>query len=465
MNNHLQDDLNQIDKLLEQTKNQGVAFLNGIDSIPPSKKKIEIETNELSVEGVGANEALSIFNEKLKNVMVSAAGPRYWGYVMGGSTPASIMGDWLTTIYEQCPMSISGQGDISAIVELETIHLLKELFGLPDDFFGGFVSGATISNFTCLAVARQWFGSQLGIDVAKNGLVSGCNVITANAHSSSIKSLAMLGLGSKNIIQIDQLEDREAMDMRDLKEKIKTLNGEPFILISSAGTVNTVDFDDFKAISKLKTQYNFWWHIDAAFGAFSACSPNYNHLVKKWEYADSITVDNHKWLNVPYDSAVFFIKEEHKLLQVNTFQNSDAPYLGDPFENFNYINLQPQNSRRLRALPAWFSLMAYGKEGYRHIVENNIYLAKLLGNYIESSKEFQLLAPVRLNTVCFTMADEQDSSIFLKELNDTGKVFMTPTVFKGKPGIRAALVNWRTKKEDIDTVWEEMKKVERTLFK
>ena len=166
-----------------------------------------------------------------------------------------------------------------------------------------------MSNFTCLAVAKQWFGSQLGKDFAKDGISEKVTVLSATAHSSSIKSLSMLGIGSNNLIKIKTLEgNREAIDIEDLEQKIQELNTKPFILISSAGTVNTVDFDDFEAISKLKEKYNFWWHIDAAFGAFASCSSDFKHLIHGWENADSITVDGHKWLNVPYDNAFFFVK-------------------------------------------------------------------------------------------------------------------------------------------------------------
>jgi glutamate/tyrosine decarboxylase-like PLP-dependent enzyme len=202
-----------------------------------------------------------------------------------------------------------------------------------------------------------------------------------------------------------------------------------------------VDFDDFKAISELKKKYNFWWHIDAAFGGFAACSDSYKYLVEGWEYADSITVDCHKWLNVPYESAVFLIKEQHKILQVETFQNSNAPYLGDPLDNFSYLNFLPENSRRLKALPAWFSIMAYGRKGYQEIVDKNISWAKQFGELIENSNDFKLLAPVRLNTVCFTLKDgvkEDEVGRFLEKLNDTGKVFMTPTFYNQHNGIRAA---------------------------
>ena len=185
------------------------------------------------------------------------------------------------------------------------------------------------------------------------------------------------------------------------------------------------------------------------------CSKTHKHLVNGWEKADSITIDCHKWLNVPYESAVFFVKEQHKLLQVESFQNSNAPYLGNPLENFSYLNFLPENSRRLKALPAWFSLMAYGKRGYQEIVDNCIKLSNQFGQFIKDNNQFELLAPVRLNTVCFTLNGEENQekvNVFLKLLNDTGIVFMTPTIYNGQKGIRAAFVNWRTTEKDIATV-------------
>lgn len=455
MNTKLENDLSQLDFILDKAKEQSIAYLKNISNRSTSKGvKVEI-ANQLAENGLGTLDALQYFNEKFEEIIVSASGPRYWGYVVGGSTPASIVGDWLTTIYDQCPFVIEGHGDTSAQIELETIHLLLDLFNLPNDFMGGFVSGATVSNFTSLAVARQWLGKQYDKDFAKDGISETIKIFAATPHSSVVKSLAMLGIGSNNFTRIKVAEgNRESIDMEDLEQHIQQLNGQPFILIASGGTVNTVDFDDFKAIAALKKKYNFWWHIDAAFGAFAACSDEHKHLVDGWEFADSITIDCHKWLNVPYDSAVFLVKEKYKYLQVDTFQNSNAPYLGNPLENFNYTNLLPENSRRLRALPVWFSLMAYGKKGYKDIVSNSIEMANHFGEFIENSNDFVLLAPVRLNTVCFALQNQADNatSVFLKKLNDTGKVFMTPTVYNGSKGIRASFVNWRTALEDLELV-------------
>lgn len=277
----------------------------------------------------------------------------------------------------------------------------------------------------------------------------------------------MLGIGSQNYTVIKTIEgNREAIDIDDLEKNIRSLNGNPFILISSAGTVNTADFDDFVAISKLRGKYNFWWHIDAAFGGFAAVSEKFKHLVKGWEGADSITIDCHKWLNVPYESAFYLIKEQHTALQIETFQNSNAPYLGNPLENFNYLNVLPENSRRLRALPVWFSLLAYGKNGFRDIVENSVALALNFGEELTETGNFELLAPIRLNNVCFTLKGDHNQekvSQFLTNLNDTGKVFMTPTVYQNRKGIRASFVNWRTTENDIRIVIEEMKNVIQNL--
>jgi glutamate/tyrosine decarboxylase-like PLP-dependent enzyme len=457
MNTTLKNDLEKIADLLELTKQKSIDFLDSIDSRPTSNPNELVElTKILSNDGIGAEQSLNEFFERFSSIIVSSTGPRYLGFVTGGSTPASIVGDWLATIFDQNPQSVNGFGDISAKIELETIQLLLRLFGLPNDFFGGFVTGATMSNFTCLAVARQWLGKQIGIDSAKEGVYQKMNILSATPHSSAVKSLAMLGIGSNNLIKIKTVDTfREAIDIIDLENNIRQLNNEPFILITSAGTVNTVDFDDFLQISKLREKYNFWWHIDAAFGAFAACSSNYHNLVKGWEFADSITVDGHKWLNVPYDNGIFFVKEKHKILQVETFQNSNAPYLGDPMDNFDYLNFLPENSRRLRALPVWFTLNAYGKKGYQDIVNNSVNLAQELGKFIQTNSQLELLAEVRLNTVCFTLSGNQNHekvAVFLEGINKSGKVFMTPTVFNNKKGIRAAFVNWRTTEFDLDII-------------
>lgn len=468
MNQTLKQDLYSYSKLLEAVKQQAAYFLQQIEEHPTAVLPPQMPLADLPVNASGAMAALEQFQRRFAPHMVASAGPRYWGFVTGGTTPAALLGDWLTSTYDQNTQSASQTGDVSAIVEFETIQLLRQLLGLPESFFGGFVTGATMSNFTCLAVARQWYGQELGVDIAEEGVfaLKDLKILAAQPHSCVYKDLAMLGLGRKSLIRVKLLpNNREAMDLADLEAHLQALNGQPCIVSASGGTVNTVDFDDMDAISMLKEKYNFWWHIDAAFGGFAACSPEYAHLLKGWEKADSIAIDLHKWLNVPYDSAVVLIQDKHLNLQLNTFQNANAAYLGDPKANFNYLNFLPENSRRMRALPAWMSLMAYGQDGYRDIVERSINNAKLLGDLIQNSDHFQLLAPVRLNCVCFTLKNQAQEkvSVFLKVLIERGIVYMTPTVYLGQAAIRAALVNWQTTESDVEIAFAEMEQVWESL--
>jgi len=463
MNEILKNDLDKISSILGEIQENSIDFLARLNEIPTSPQDRHIDASALRSKGLGTKETLAYFNSTYKKIMVSSSGPRYWGYVIGGVTPAALAGDWLASVFDQNTQSLQGNGDISAILEIHTIKLMMELFGLPEDFNGGFVSGATMSNFTGLAVARQWAGNALGRDIAREGMSNDLVVLSAKPHSSVLKSLSMLGFGSNKIIHVDVVPGREQIDVQDLEQKLINYKEKPVIVSCSAGTVNTVDFDNLAAIAALKKKYSFWMHVDAAFGGFATCSGDYAHLLKGWENADSITIDCHKWMNVPYDSAVFLTRKEHQKFQIQTFQNTSAPYLGDPDENFSYLNFLPENSRRFRALPAWFSLMAYGKEGFQWIVENSIDCAVTFEKYIQASESFELSAPVHLNVVCFNLKDKSRSSAFLNSLNERGKVFMTPTVVGDQHCIRAAFVNYRTTKDDVRVAVQEMEDVLKSL--
>jgi glutamate/tyrosine decarboxylase-like PLP-dependent enzyme len=468
MTQQLNQELYSYPQILAAVKEVAEIYLQNVDEAPTAVAPPQLDYASLATSGEGTLKALEIFQQRFGHLMVASTGPRYWGFVTGGTTPAALAGDWLTSLYDQNTQSATQTGDVSAVVEFEALKLLRELFGLPESFFGGFVTGATMSNFTCLAVARQWYGEQMGVNIAEEGVfaLKDLKILSAQPHSCVYKDLAMLGLGRNSLIKVNLLPDnREAMDIADLEAKLIALNGQPCIVCASGGTVNTVDFDDMQAIKALKEKYNFWWHIDAAFGGFVACSPQYAHFIQGWEMADSIAIDLHKWLNVPYDSAVAFVQDKHLGLQLNTFQNTNAAYLGDPKANFNFLNFLPENSRRMRALPAWMTLTAYGRKGYQDIVERNVANARFLGELISSSADFELLAPVRLNCVCFTLKNRPQAEVsqFLTHLVAKGNVYMTPTVYLGQSAIRAAFVNWRTTESDVEIAFGDMEAVLSTL--
>jgi len=442
--------------ILQQTLQTATNFLTTIDQIPPNVSFKQEQLEMLPSNGLGFEKTMALFQKNYATAISASAGANNFSLVVGGATPASIAGDWLTAAYDQ----VSPATQVSAQHELHTLELLKDFFGLPDAFEGSFVSGGTMSNMVNLTTARQWIGQQKGIDIAKEGVtqLGQLNIFSASAHSCVFKGLSMMGLGRDSLTVIKTLPNREAIDCHALEQKLQALNGEPAIIIGNAGTVNTGDFDDFSTLKKLKKQYNCWLHLDATFGGFASLSPNYQHLLAGWEAADSITIDAHKWLNVPYDSAFQFTR--HLDLQQQVFQNSDAPYVEDLGAK-SFINITPQGSRRWRSLPTWFTLMSYGQKGYRALIERNCQQAKMVGEFVKNTPSLELLAPVRLNQVCFKVIDDAPISTqqFLQQLNATEKIFLTPTVYKGSYAIRCSICNWRTTNQHIEALLDIMLKI------
>jgi glutamate/tyrosine decarboxylase-like PLP-dependent enzyme len=455
---NLEKDSSQLKNLLQKVLDVSADYLDSIDERPAATEFVRKTPLSLPKDGIGAEAALELFTKRYGDEMPASNGARFWGFVTGGTTPAALMGDWLVSAYD---LNLSNAvNSVAPNIEFEAINLLRKLFDLPEEFHGTFVTGATMSNFAGLAMGREWIASQYGVSIVNDGLqaIPSITVLSGEAHSSIFKSLSMLGIGRNSLKIVPKVDgNREAVDVKALEASLQQLNGAPAIVVANAGTVNTVDFDELQAIVALKEKYQFWLHVDAAFGGFAACSPQYKYLLNGWDGADSITIDAHKWLNVPYDGAMIFTR--HRNLQIEVFQNSGA-YLGAMAEPPDFFHLSPENSRRMRALPAWFTLLAYGQEGYHEIVERNCETAQQLGEKIKNSSDFRLLAPVRMNVVCFTLnSDNLSAEIikeFLSQLRKDGRVFLTPTVYNGTPGIRAAFNNWRTTEKDVEIAWKAM---------
>ncbi|MFC7391448.1 pyridoxal phosphate-dependent decarboxylase family protein [Scopulibacillus cellulosilyticus] len=456
MDKQLYSDFENTERILKKTLQEANQFLDQLNERPAGDYPKKPVKSQIPDEGIGAEKALDIFKDKYSDGITGSPGPRYFGFVTGGATPASIAGDWLVSVFDQ---NVTGSVDSSApYLEQETFDFFRDLFKLSETHSGAFVTGATMANFTGLAIARQWLAHKQGVNIAQEGLygLAPFKILSASPHSSIFKALSMLGMGKNSVELMPTLPDREAIDVAELKKRLIDFK-EPCVVVANLGTVNTGDFDHLLDIVKLKQEHDFWLHADAAFGGFAACSPKLSHLVEGLDFADSITIDAHKWLNVPYDSAMQFTR--YKDLQLEVFQNS-AAYLDSSSSEIDYVHLTPENSRRFRALPAWMTLMSYGKKGYREVVERNCKFAGELALKIEQSNNFKLLAPVHLNIVCFTLL--RDNKIlsakeirqFLKMLREDGRIFLTPTIYKGIPAVRAAFSNWRTSAEDVEIAWK-----------
>ncbi|MEU8510763.1 pyridoxal-dependent decarboxylase [Kitasatospora sp. NPDC048722] len=447
MHPELAADLDQLPALLEETRQRAVAFLGGLDERPVVTPLAESAPVRLGDGGgIGLRAALAEFAERWEPRLSASAGPRYFGFVTGGATPAALAGDWLTATADQ--NSNSSLDPAGQHLERETVGWLRELFGLSDAHTGTFVSGATMSNTVGLAIAREWLGERLGVDVAEDGAgaLGRVRVLSGSAHSSIAKALSVLGLGRSALTAVPTLAGREAVDPAALERALAAADG-PCVVVANAGTVNTVDFDDLRAIAALRERYDFWLHVDGAFGAFAALTPEHAGLVAGLDLADSVCVDLHKWLNVPYDSAVQFTRRRD--LQARVFQNA-AAYLGPLGEHPDLVHLTPENSHRLRALAAWFTLRAYGRAGHREIVERCVAGARTLGEAVAGIDGLRLLAPVRLNVVCFTLADDPTAERLAGLAAEVaGEAFFTPTRYAGVPALRAAFSNWRTTEADV----------------
>ncbi|MFR9752468.1 pyridoxal phosphate-dependent decarboxylase family protein [Nocardia sp. 004] len=451
MDPHLVQDIAQLPDVMSMVHKHAAAVLEDVAERDVLPTRAMPEAQPLTESGIGLRAALDDFATRWEPCLSASSGPRYWGFVTGGVTPAALAGDWLTATWDQNAFSLLDAAGHH--LEQEAVNWLRELFGIGPAHQGMFVSGATMSNMVGLAIAREWLGQRLGIRPADDGAAAlgPVRVLSGNAHSSVSKALSVLGLGRKALIQVATIPGREAVDPRALEQALQETSG-PCIVVANAGTVNTGDFDDIRAIAALRDRYDFWLHVDAAFGAFAVLSPEHAHLADGLELADSICIDLHKWLNVPYDSAVQFTR--HRDLQTRVFHNA-AAYLGPLGADADPLHSVPENSRRLRALAAWFTLRAYGRAGHSEIVQRCIACAHRLADGLGSIPELQLIAPVHLNVVCFTLTEDPTAdrvNALARRLHH--QVFLTPTVLAGTPALRAAFSNWRTTDTDVDTVLE-----------
>lgn len=425
-------------------------------------------SGDLPKKGIGALAALKRFEAEIAPGLSGSVGPRYLGLVTGGTTPAALAGDWLAASVDQ---NLALPGDsVATLVTMRTLDFLKDLFGLPRDAFeGSFTTGATGATLLGLATAREWCAEKVGLCAAEVGLqgLPPIPILSACPHAATIKVMSITGFGRNALVPVGRLPGSEAMDPAALEKALGEQPAGPKIVVASAGTVTMTDFDDLNAVADNCSRHDAWLHVDAAFGAFARCVPELAGLAAGLERADSIAGDCHKWLNVPYDSGFFFTRRGDLLERA---QGLAAAYLTTDATEPPMMSRSVESSQRFRALPAWMTLIAYGREGVEEVVRANCAQAAKLAAWFEAAPGFELLCPTRLNVVVPSVAEEdgtpssaQRNGALLAALARGGKVFATPGMVGERAGIRMCFSNWMTQDADLPVIYEALTEARASL--
>ncbi|MFI0349584.1 pyridoxal phosphate-dependent decarboxylase family protein [Actinomadura sp. 9N407] len=456
---------------LEPVSRAAGPYLRGLAERPVHDRSRDALIDELDgplpAEGEGATAAV----ERLLRVGTEAAthssGPRFFHFVVGGSTPAAMAGDWTASLLDQAA-GLWLTSPLAARVETIVLRWLKELFGLPASYGGVLTPSATLAHVTGLACARHWWADRHGVDVASQGLAGlpRMPVLTSGlVHVSTRKALQILGCG-RDTLRTFERDDRGRVDLPAVEAALVALEGRPAVIVANLGEVNTGDSDPIADLADLAERYGAWLHVDGAFGLFAALSPRTAHLARGVERADSVTADGHKWLNVPYESGFSFVRDPAMLSR--TFGSWGAAFLPDAGAGqVNYNSMGPESSRRARAFPIWATLRAYGRDGHREMVERHLDVAAHLGELVEQAPDLELLAPVQLCITCFRYRPPGVPEELLDDLNARlgaalladGRVYAGTSTYRGMTVFRPAALNWRTTDADVEALVEVLREL------
>jgi glutamate/tyrosine decarboxylase-like PLP-dependent enzyme len=455
----------ELQTVIDLAAREAGAYLSSIADRPVRRARAEEVAatfgGPLPEQGIGATTALEEIVAGL-DAAVHSAGPKFFHFVQGGTTPAALGADWLATALDQNPGAWIA-APLASRLEQVSIQWLKQLFGLPAAWGGVLTTGATMANFVALGCARRWCAERAGVDIDDLGVAAAPPITVLGGgytHPSDVKALGMLGIGRGRVRTLSR-DDVGRVDLGAMEAALRDLAGAPAIVIGSAGEVNAGDFDPLREMADLAERYGAWFHVDGAFGLFAALSPRTKHLVEGVERADSVTADGHKWLNVPYENGFAFVRDPSLLPKVFGSGAAYLPDIDDPQPNWGYLG--PEMSRRARSFPVWATLRAYGREGHRAIVERDLDLAQALAATVDAAPDLERLADVPLNIVCFRYRpDGWEDGPELDDLNRRigeaalmdGRVFFGSTEYGGRVAFRPALVNWRTREEDVQLVPE-----------
>lgn len=448
-----------MERLLQSTAARAIDYLATLDNraVAPSAAALAGLSRldeSLPDESTSAEAVIALLDEVGSPATVASAGSRFFGFVVGGSLPAALAANWLAGAWDQ-NAGISVLSPIAAKLEEVAIGWLLDVLHLPAGAGVGFVTCATQANFAGLAAARHALLARQGWDVEAQGLFGAPPirvVVGEEVHVSVLKALMMVGLGRERVIKVPV--DGQC---RMKPEALPALD-EQTILCLQAGNVNTGSFDPASAIIHQAKAAGAWVHVDAAFGLWAAATPRYMHLVEGLGEADSWATDAHKWLNVPYDSGLVFVRDPKHLRAAMAV---NAAYLvdGDRRDPTHYT---PDFSRRARGVEVWAALRSLGRSGLSDLIERTCQHARRFADGLGAAG-YEILNDVVLNQVLVSFGDAETTRRVIAAIQADGTCWCGGTVWQGKTAMRISVSSWATTAEDVEQSLDAMLRVAATV--
>ncbi len=382
--------------------------------------------------------------------LMASAGPRYFGFVIGGSLDAALAADLLTAGWDQCAYNEALSPAALAFEDVAGTWL-KELLGLPASASVGFTTGGQGANTVGLAAGRWKVLQQVGWDVGRDGLGGAPRVrvvASAERHATIDRSLRLLGLGENAIEEIPALANG-AMDTDALERALGSQPNAPTIVCAQAGNVNTGACDDLDAVTTAAREVGAWVHVDGAFGLWAAANPTTRHLVAGIGAADSWACDGHKWLNIPYDSGFVFCAHPdiHVIAMEYTASYLTGQVAGRVFGGGDFV---PESSRRARGFAAWAALRALGRSGVADLIDRSCALARHAALLLDRLEGVQVVNDVVLNQVLVRVGDAELTDAVARLVQSDGVAWLGGTTWRGERLLRISVSNWSTTERDIE---------------
>lgn len=446
---------------LMRAAQHALAWIDGLDdrSVATTATLDEMRARlgrPLADKGVSPVQVIDDLVADVAGGILGSQSGRFFGWVIGGGVPSATAADWLTTIWDQ-NAGIHACGPAASVVEEVAAGWLKDLFGFPAEASVGFVTGAQMAHSTCLAAARHAVLRDRGWDVERQGLAGSPPIrILANAerHASVDRAVRFMGLGSDNIVPVATDDDG-----RVLPEALRAALGDgsaPTIVVLQAGELNRAGFDPFDVLAPMARAVGAWTHVDGAFGLWARTSPKHRDLTRGIELCDSWTTDGHKYLNVPYDSGIAFVRDAAAHRAAMTLSTSYLPAGGAARDQ---IDWNPEFSRRARGFPIYAALRELGREGVADLVDRTCRHAQAIVAGIGALSGAEVVATSGLNQglVRFpspkagaTGADhDARTDQVIAAINASGEAFFGGVTFRGRRCMRVSACNWRTTEADV----------------